>query len=387
MKKIKVLQFPIANAMGGITQYALQNWNFIDKKRFRFDFATRSKTLDFADELTKQGCKIHYLTCSSEENEAQFIKEMFNVLYEGYDVVHLHTSFWKGFWAEKLAIERKCPIVIIHAHSTMVDILDDQKRENAIKKHNYYKDKLPLEYATDFCACSKPAAEWLFGEQIPRERIYILKNAIDVSRYSYSSKIRKAYREKLDINGCFVVGHIGRFAYQKNHDMLIRVFRKVYDKIPNARLMLIGGGELEYKIRQQVKVYGLDNAVMFMGKRTDVPQLLQAMDFFLLPSRFEGLGLVLVEAQAAGLKCLASKEVPAEVRVTPNLEFISDDISEWVEGILRSVNYQRQKVDDLIAQSGYDLREQIKVLEKLYSGEDISKDCPCAADEIDERTF
>ncbi|MNO27502.1 putative glycosyltransferase EpsF [compost metagenome] len=383
MKKIKVLQFPVANARGGITQYALQNWRFIDKNRFQFDFATRSKNLDFADELVAQGCKIHYLSCSSEENETQFIKEIHAILDEGYDVIHLHTSFWKGFLVEKLAIERKCPIVIIHSHSTMVDILDEQQRVNSVQKHEFYRNTLPVEYATHFCACSRLAADWLFGEQIPKERIQILNNAIDVPKYSFSAATREAYREKLGLNGCFVLGHIGRFVYQKNHKMLIEVFREVYQKVPHARLILVGTGELDNNIRQQVKEYGLEDVVLFLGKRSDVPQLMQVMDVFLLPSFFEGLGIVLIEAQAAGLRCIASKKVPIEAKVTPNLHFVSDSISEWVQCTLQAANgYKRTNNSDTISKAGYDLRTQIKVIEKLYAGGNISLDCLSAEKDL-----
>ncbi|MDY0039120.1 MAG: glycosyltransferase [Desulforhabdus sp.] len=383
MKKIKVLQLPIANARGGITQYALQNWKAIDKNRFQFDFATRSKALDFANDLMEQGCKIHYLTCSSEENEPQFIREIHQILDEGYDAVHLHTSFWKGFWVEKLAIERKCPIVIIHSHSTMVDILDEKKRNEYITIHNLYKNTLPIEYATNFCACSRLAADWLFGEHIPRARIQILKNAIDVPTYRFSPAIRKDYREKLGLHRCFVLGHVGRFVYQKNHEMLIEIFRQVYQDMPHARLMLIGYGELEKNVQQQVKKHGLEHAVLFPGKTIKVPQMLQAMDIFLLPSRFEGLPIVLVEAQAAGLKCLASAAISREIKITPDLDFFPNSVSAWVEHILQvSSGYDRKNNDDLIAQAGFDLRRQIKLIEKLYTGKDISRDCPSAADEF-----
>lgn len=381
MKKIKVLQFPVANARGGITQYALQNWRFIDKSRFQFDFATRSKNLDFANELVTQGCKIHYLSCSSEENEEQFIKEFNKILDEGYDAIHLHTSFWKGYLVEKLAMERKCPVVIIHSHSTMIDISDNKKRNEYIKKHNFYKNTLPKEYATDFCACSGLAADWLFGEQISRNNINILKNAIDVSKYSFSPNVRKKYRKELGLDECFVIGHIGRFTYSKNHKMIIDIFKRIYEKMPNSRLMLIGGGELEANIRHKIKAYELEDVVLFMGKRTDVPELLQAMDVFLLPSHFEGLGLVLIEAQASGLKCLTSKGVPKEAKITPNLNYISNSVSDWIEAIEKvAKGYERKKNDELILKAGYDLREQIKIIEKLYSGEDISKLCNSARD-------
>jgi glycosyltransferase involved in cell wall biosynthesis len=381
MKKIKVLQFPIGNARGGITQYALQNWKLIDKDRFQFDFATRSKTLDFADELIAEGCKIHYLSCSAEENETLFIKEMNSILDEDYDVLHLHTSFWKGYLVEKLAIERKCPKIIIHSHSTMIDTLDEKERKELMENHHYYKNSLPLEYGTDFCACSKEAAQWLFGHQIPKERIHILKNAINVEKYSYSTKVRKTIRKKFGLDGCFVLGHVGRFTYTKNHKLLIDIFREIHQIIPNARLMLVGEGELEGTIRQQVNKFELEDAVLFLGKRTDVHNLFQAMDVFLFPSHFEGLGLVLIEAQTAGLTCLASESVPKEAQVTPLLHFLPDSLSSWVNFVLQTANgYERKKQDLLITEAGYDLKDQIRIIEKLYSGEDISEYCNSVAD-------
>ncbi|WP_027087250.1 glycosyltransferase [Cohnella panacarvi] len=380
MKKIKILHMPLTNSGSGVSQYVLQNWRFIDQSRFRFDFATRSKSLDFADEVTAQGCKIHYLSCSSEEDEEQFKKEMHRILDEGYDAIHLHTSYWKGYLVEELAIERGVPIVIVHSHSTMIDIQNETNRNESIKKHHYYRDTIPVDYGTHFLACSRAAADWLFGDQIPKNQIRIFNNAIDLSEFSFSPDIRAAYRAKLDLDGCFVMGHIGRFTYSKNHAMLIEIFREIYQKMPNARLMLVGSGELEPEIRQRVQDYGLTESVIFLGKRTDVPQLLQAMDVFLLPSRFEGLGLVLIEAQAAGLKCLASKSVPLEAQITTNLEFINDEVSNWVQQVCRiAVGYERVVQDRLIEEAGYDLRKQIKVIEKLYAGEDVSADCKSVA--------
>jgi glycosyltransferase involved in cell wall biosynthesis len=370
MKKIKVLQFPVSDTKGGVTQYALQNWRFIDKSKFQFDFATRSKSLDFAEEILSQGCKIHNFTCSSEENEVQFIKEINNILNDNYDVIHLHTLFWKGTLVEKIAMQRGCPKVIIHAHNSMVDVIDETKRKNYVKTHNYYRNLISLNDATNFCACSKDAANWLFGPQIPRERIQILNNAIDLHNYSFSPSIREITRHELNLDGYYVLGHIGRFEYLKNHDMLIDIFKEVYKIIPNARLMMVGGGVLEDTIRQKVIDYGLEKAVMFMGKRNDVPKLLQAMDLFLLPSRFEGLGLALVEAQAAGLKCITSKNTPSEVEITPNIIFAPESITEWVDHILDTIkSYKRKNTDKYILGAGYDLNTQIKVVEKLYAGE------------------
>lgn len=381
MKKIKILHMPVTNSGSGVSQYILQNWTFIDQSRFRFDFATRSNSLDFKDEFAALGSKIHHLSCSSDENEAQFIKEVNQILDEDYDAIHLHTSYWKGFLVEELAIKRNCPRIIVHSHSTMVDIYDEQQRLAAVKRHQYYRDRFHVGLGTDFTGCSAQAANWLFGDQIPDDRIRILHNAINLPKYSFSQTTRDLYREKLELNHHFVLGHVGRFAYQKNHEMLIDVFSEVRKQVPHVKLLLVGTGPLEGKIRQNVEHLGLERDVLFLGKRSDVPQLLQTMDMFLLPSHFEGLGLVLIEAQAAGLQCLASSEIPREAKVTSNLEFLPLSQPLWVNRIMKTVEgYDRINTDELIKQAGYDLKDQINIIEKLYSGEDISKVCPSAAD-------
>lgn len=370
MKKIKVLQFPIGNARGGITQYALQNWKFINRSRFQFDFATRSKKLDFEDELVKDGCRVHYLSCSSEENEKQFILEVEKILDEGYDVVHLHTSYWKGFLVEQLAMKRNVPIVIIHAHSTMIDTYNNNEREKSLNIHNQLKDKIKITDATHFRACSKLAGEWLFGKNILKNSITVLNNAIEIDRFIFDINVRKKYRKKLGLDNKFVLGHVGRFVYQKNHSFLIEIFNKVYKINNNVKLLLIGDGPLQPTIMKKVNEYGLEKNVMFMGKRDDVNCLLQAMDVFLLPSRFEGLPIVLVESQTSGLKSFASDMITDESIITEDLTLLSNDIDIWVERIAKVMNgYERKNRKKEIIGKGYSLEHQIKRIERLYSGE------------------
>ncbi len=367
MKKIKVLQMPIANSQGGLTQYVLQNWKFIDKEKFQFDFVTLSKTLDFADELIADGCKIHYLSCSSMQNEVQFITEIKKILDEDYDVIHLHTSYWNGILVEKLAKEYGCPKIIVHAHSTMVDIADNTLREKAINEHIKYKISFPLEYATHYVACSKMAADWLFGEHIPRERVQILNNAIDTKRFAYSKEIRESYRKQLNIQNCYVIGHVGRFSYSKNHKMILEIFRGICKVKSNARLMLVGDGPLKADVQNKAEEYGIADKILFLGRREDTAQLMQAMDIFILPSRFEGLGLVLIEAQTAGLKCLANNCLPLESNITSNITYLPDSIDSWIDEIIKySKGYDRFVNKELIEKAGFSLEQQIKTIEQLY---------------------
>ena len=367
MKKIKVLQVPIRNSRGGITHYAMNNWEHIDKNRFQFDYVTFSKKLDFETEITSQGCKVHYVSCYAEENEKQFIKEMNAILSQGYDVVHIHTSYWKSFLIEQLAIKNNIFKIIVHAHSTMIDEHDDKKRQEALRLHEKRKKEFNTSMATHFCACSRLAADWLFGPQIPREQIKILPNAIDVNKFQYDIRIREIYRKKLGIENSFVVGHVGRMVYQKNHEFLLNAFSEVIKQVENAVLLLVGDGVLEENIRTQAYKMGLDSKVIFLGKRNDTENLYQAMDVFCLPSRFEGLPIVLIEAQTAGLKCITSVSVTNEAKVTNNIELLPLEAKIWSNKIIDlSHGYIRRNMNHEIARSGYNINVQIKELERYY---------------------
>lgn len=365
--KIKVLQFPIANSFGGITHYALDNWKWMNKDKFQCDFATMSKKLDFADEVLATGSKIHYISCYAEENEKKFIDEVNKILDEGYDVVHLHTKQWKSFLMEQVCLERNVPKIIVHSHSTRCDALDIAKREWETKEHNRVKQEFNTALATDFWACSNEAAEWLFGKQIPHERICIMKNAIEVEKFAYDEKIRKAVRKKLGLDDMFVVGHVGRLAYPKNQEFLIEVFAEVYKENSNMVLLLVGEGELEEELKRKAKELGLEKNINFMGKRADTNILYQAMDLFVMPSRFEGFPITLLEAQTSGLKCLASTNVSEEIKVTDNIEFLDLEIEKWTKRILQySKGYERIDQCAVIREAGYSIKEQIKEIERLY---------------------
>lgn len=369
VKKIKILQFPIANSKGGITHYALENWKWMDRDRFHCDFATMSGHLDFEDEILETRSQIFYISCYAEEDEDRFANEFRDILIKGhYDVVHLHTKQWKSFLVEKICKEIGVPKVIVHAHNIDIDNSDPLKRQKEMVSHEQVKKRFDESMATDFWACSEAAADFLFGEQIPREKIKIMPNAIDVDKFAYDQHIREQYREKYGLQDCFVIGHVGRFAYQKNHRFLVDAFKEITKKIDDARLVLLGDGELFAEIHEQVKGYGLTDKVTFVGKTDDVAGWYQAMDVFCLPSRFEGLGIVLIEAQTAGLKCLTSTDVPAETHITENIIYLPLEISRWVDAVVDlKMGYHRTDMKGKIRGSGYDISEVIKKIERIYT--------------------
>lgn len=372
MKKIKVLQMPVANARGGVTHYVLQNWKYIDRSKFQFDFMTMEKYLDFADDLEAEGCKIHYISARSYENREVFVKQICRALDEGYDAIHLHTSQWTGFLIEEIAIKKNCPKIIVHAHNAGVVNEDiSGKYKEMIVEHYKLRDEFNESLATHFLACSTKAADWLFGEQIPRDRIHIMKNAIEVEQFDFRSEVRNTLRRELGLEGCTVFGHVGRFAYQKNHEFLLKLFARISGDIKNARLLLVGVGPRLEEMQQLACSLNVEDKILFLGKRNDVNQLMQAMDAFLLPSRFEGLGIVLVEAQAAGVPCCVSDQVPTEVDLTGNISFLPLDIDAWHDKIISDYKNPkpRRGFASEVADAGYSIQKQILELEKVYSGE------------------
>lgn len=327
-----------------------------------------SKHLDFADEILATGSEIFYISTYAEDDKEQFIREFSGLLSRGYDIVHIHTKYWKSCLVEEICKTCHVPKIVIHSHNIGIDILDPVKRDEDRKKYEYIKEQITEDMATDFWACSKAAADFLFGEQIPREKIKIMPNAIDVDKFAYDQHIREQYREKYGLQDCFVIGHVGRFAYQKNHRFLVDAFKEITKKIDDARLVLLGDGELFSEIQEQVKGYGLTDKVTFVGKTDDVAGWYQAMDVFCLPSRFEGLGIVLIEAQTAGLKCLTSTDVPAETHITENIIYLPLEISRWVDAVVDlKKGYHRTDMKGKIRGSGYDISEVIKKIERIYT--------------------
>jgi glycosyltransferase involved in cell wall biosynthesis len=312
---------------------------------------------------------VHYISNHPNDNEGQFIIELNAVLDKGYDAIHLHTPYWTGFIIEEIAKKRGIPVVIVHSHSTKIDIADEEKRNEASKLHEKVKSSFNMNLATHFCACSDVAADWLFGEQISRDKIRVLHNAIDTEKFSFSPCIREKHRTEFHAKDSFLIGFAGRFCYQKNPEMLIDIFINVSKHLPQAKLLLIGIGEMLEKIKERVFNCGLSEKVIFLGYRTNVSDLLQAMDVFLLPSRFEGLPITLVEAQCSGLHCLTSEYVTKETKITPLLEFLPYDTNVWAKRIreIAGSRFIRDDMSNELDKAGYSLKSQIKVLEDIYS--------------------
>ncbi len=376
MKKLRILQFPIANTYGGITHYAINNWLHMDKKKFSCDFATMSKELDFEEDLRKSGSNIFHISCYAEDDEDQFCKEFSDILDNGYDVVHLHTKQWKSLCAEKICKQKRVKKVIIHAHSTQCENADELERMYETRNHFEVRNEICENLATDFLACSNRAAEWLFGDKVPEKKIKIMKNAIETERFLFDAVARNDVRQKLNIADTdIIIGNVGRLSYSKNQMFLIDLISKMNWKIPELKLMLVGGGELYEQLMGYAYSKGVEDKVIFTGRLSDASRLYSAMDIFCLPSNFEGFPISLVEALASGLRCFISDRITEEALVNSRIKMLSLDVDIWAHELemelfkLKNNADFRNDMKKIIESIGYDISKQIKNVEQEYLAE------------------
>jgi len=304
-----------------------------------------------------------------EKGDPEKEKKIIEILASGYDAFHIHTSFWQGFWLEAIAKEVGIPKIIVHSHSTSIAGVEDiAQQKQSLKRHFDLREKLSPEIATDFWACSKEAGEWLFGSKIQKQQIHLVKNAIDVESYAYNKTLREKLRSQLGISDSFVVGTLGGFSYAKNPLFLVKVFELFHSKHADSKLLLIGDGSQKKLITNYLCENNLEECVSILGFQSEVSQYLQAMDCYLLPSLFEGLGISLLEAASTGLPCLASNNIPQEVENIDTVTRLPLNLQTWVQALeeIFLIASHRESGVTSVRRAGYDVRLQVKKLEEMY---------------------
>ncbi len=366
MRKVKILQFPIAASNGGITHYAVGNWRWMDKDRFQCDFATMSPSLPFADDLKRMGADIYYISTYAEDDIKGFIKEFEDILSNNYDVVHLHTKQWKSITVEELCKKHGVPMVIVHAHSTKCDNNDAKTRETEIQAHIRIRNELKKDMATDYWACSSEAGKWLCGENILSD-VKIMKNAIDVDKFSFNLSVRNQLREHYGITNKTVIGNVGRLVYQKNHEFLLRAFAKAKDCRDDLVLCIVGDGPLRTELESLTRELGISEDIIFAGNKDNVNEYYQMFDLMVLPSMFEGLPITLVEAQAAGLRCLVADNISKEIQITNLIKYLPLNIDVWVNEMTKfKCDENRRDMTPSVKNAGFSIKDQIIVVENEY---------------------
>ena len=360
---IRILQITGGMDMGGIENFIMNIYRNIDRTKVQFDFLIHQEEKQvFEDEILSLGGKIYRIPSIRKSGYFKYkknLRKFFN--NSSYKAVHSHYNELSGII---LKVAKQCGIQsrISHSHiaypnypNIILRLFGDYLRILLKKSSN-------LKFA-----CSKLAGEWLYGKN---NDFKVINNGIEPLNYKYNLDKSEIKRKELRLNdNNIVIGHVGRLNRQKNHKFLIEIFSKLVKINNNYKLFLVGIGELEKEIKEQIRNLNLENNVKLLGVRKDVNELLQAFDIFLFPSLYEGLPVTLVEAQGAGLKCFISDSVTREIDLECGLtEFISlnKPSKEWAEIIDKNKDYERKDTVEALRSHGYDMTQNAKELEDLY---------------------
>ncbi|WP_066389211.1 glycosyltransferase family 1 protein [Neobacillus mesonae] len=371
MAPIRVLQVVGRMERAGLETLIMNIYRNIDRSKVQFDFlAHYGEEADYNEEIRSLGGRIFEMpvikttTKTNYHKIFQYIKALkaFFKEHQEFKVVHGHMTNTASIY---MPIARRHGVKCCIAHSHLA------RARQGLTGVVTNILQLPIErVSNEYFSCSEKAAEWMFSKKnITEKKVKIIHNAIDSKLYDYNEDRRKVYRESLKLDNKLVIGHVGRFYYQKNHDYLIDIFNELVKINPESVLLLIGEGVLRNEIESKVNLLNLNNKVKILGKRSDIAGLMQAMDIFVMPSHFEGLPVVGVEAQAAGLKCVMSDAITTETDITGNIKFLPLSIGPqaWAKEILDFSNcLNRETTRDKIIKAGYDIKTVSEWMQDFY---------------------
>lgn len=359
LKPIRVAQIIGKMWAGGVEAVVFNYYRNIDHSKVQFDFFyDADSTVDPPQDLIDMGTRFYKL--SPYQQLPQYIKKLRRLLRENqYKIVHSHLNTLSVFplyaaWREKV------PVRIAHNHSVPGG---NEFKRNTAKNVLRRMSKI---FPTDYFACSEKAGRWLFGDKtFGAGKVTVIKNAIDYDRFHPDKEVRTKLRNKYSIGDKIVVGHVGRFTFAKNHDLLISVFAKYHQYNPKSVLMLVGDGELRNQIEGKIKALGIENDCILVGKTNRTECYYQTMDVVVMPSFFEGLGIAAVEAQACKVPIVLSDAIPEEAIISDGTRYVSIGAAEnsWVEAIFKCQNAKVEYNDNYI---NYDIKVAGKVLTEWY---------------------
>lgn len=361
--KPQILEVCVDLDGGGIDRYLFNYCTRINDIHFDYTVVNNRKGI-LEPLLEERGSRI-YRVPTITKNPFKYYRAIKACMTEKkYDAVHIHLGY-KSFIA--LMAAKRCGIKtrIVHAHIAFVP-------ENKVQRIvRYICTLLTKWYATDLCACGIDAAKWVWGEKSYREnKIRVINNAIETSRFRFSESKRKEKREELQIDGnVHIIGHVGRISDQKNQMRLLSIFSRYLIRDPSAQLLMIGQGEMQEKIENEIKRLNLQSHVKMLGIRNDVSELLNVMDVFTFPSKYEGFPFTLIETQCNGLMCICSDSVTELVKVTDQISFVSlnDDDDIWVQKIVEVMDEGHTiSTEKQVTEAGYNIDIEAEKLNEFY---------------------
>lgn len=360
----KVLHYVSAMNRGGQETFIMNVFRAIDKEKISFDFlCTLSVKGAYDDEISVLGGNIYSLELGHYKvqllDRLHALSLFLKIHRDEYEAFHIHTQHaMDGFLNAVVAKRAGIKKVIVHSHSTstLYHPLLHRAFRPLLRKIKIYR-----------FACSDLAGQWLFGRGAEYR---IIRNGVDINTFSYSASNREKVRLENGWKNHTVIGHVGSMTYPKNHEFILDVFSEYIKINPNAILVLVGDGPLRASVEEKVKKLNLGKSIFLMGSRSDIYNLDQGMDLFLFPSHYEGLPVVLVEAQCTGLKCLISDAITPEIDVTQNIYrmSLSKDAATWankMDKIVSTLENRRNMAND-VQSAGFDIKDTTKLLEKIY---------------------
>lgn len=361
---IRILQVGMSPYYGGTESFIMNQYCEIDRTKIQFDFLNvYQREIACQKKIVAMGGNIYYLDMARNHGIRGYHKNLDDFFFEHaakFDAVHCHFQSLINIDILRYAKKYDIKVRIAHAHNSGYGT-----EPSLLQKSLIACNKIMLNsYATHYFACSKLAANWMFH----REAV-IINNAIDAAKFKYNEEIRNSIRHQMGLDKSRVVMFVGRLDSQKNPFFLLEIFNEIHKKWTDAKLLIIGDGVLRPNVEQRISQLALSDSVQLLGSRSDVNELLQVADIFLFPSKFEGLGIALIEAQAAGVVTYTSKDVvPRDVKVTGLLDFISleKSASEWAERIVSHPIEEHKDTLQEIRRAGYDNKENAQRLQKLY---------------------
>lgn len=366
-RRLRVLQVGMTRNLGGIETYLIEQFRHLDKSTIDYDFVniTGEYSICYEDEILASGSKI-FKVVSRHKNPLLHYWQWFNILSQNkgvYDVIVLNTNSLEYVFPLVLGKVFGIPVRVIHSHNSGFE-----NKQGLARRLLVGMNKKLLAWSANLrFACSQFAGQWMFKDN-PYHVIY---NAIDIHKYDADLIVREETRNALGLRTELTLLHVGRFSYQKNHSFLLDIFKEVHRIQPDSVLLLVGDtteeSEFLTEVKRKIKAYGLENVVRLLGRRDDVNKIMQAADVLVMPSFFEGLTVVGIEAQASDLPLLLSDTVTKELGLLPSTQFISLEAgpTAWTEAIVNSKQHNRQSRYEELKAAGYDIGNETERVEKL----------------------
>lgn len=366
-RRLRVLQVGMTRNLGGIETYLIEQFRHLDKSKIDYDFVniTGEYSICYEDEILASGSKI-FKVVSRHKNPLLHYWQWFNILLQNkgiYDVIVLNTNSLEYVFPLVLGKIFGIPVRVIHSHNSGFE-----NKQGLARRLLVGMNKKLLAWSANLrFACSQFAGQWMFKDN-PYHVIY---NAIDIHKYDADLAVRNEMRQALNLDTALTLLHVGRFSYQKNHSFLLDIFKEVHSIQPDSVLLLVGDTSEESEfltdVKEKIKAYGLENSVRLLGRRDDVNRIMQAADVLVMPSFFEGLTVVGIEAQACDLPLLLSDTVTKELGLLPSTRFVSLDAGAktWAEVIVNSKQHNRRSRYEELKAAGYDIAFETERVEKL----------------------